>query len=231
LSQAIRPAKRHGDTKKLNVLVATDNQLIRFGVGAMLKSLQVGSAESCEDVTAGMRPIRSGRFHVLVLSTSLGDEQCTMLAAEAAEFGVKVLLLLDSSEAECAARLSKMSVNGFLLQDELTVEMLDDTLRRVMQGELPMPSRLARELLTRVSRGEPDQRRITLTPREQEILSLLAQGMSNKQIAGRLDISEHGTKRHVANVLAKLNCPNRTMAAALAIREGILAQALPRGKT
>ena len=55
-----------------------------------------------------------------------------------------------------------------------------------------------------------------------QALVLLAKGMSNKQIARRLNISEHGAKRHVANVLAKLNCPNRTLAVALALRHGLV---------
>jgi DNA-binding NarL/FixJ family response regulator len=66
-----------------------------------------------------------------------------------------------------------------------------------------------------------------LTPREQAALALLVQGLSNKQIARRLTISEHGAKRHVANLLAKLNCPNRTMAAVVAVREGLL-ERIPR---
>ena len=55
-----------------------------------------------------------------------------------------------------------------------------------------------------------------MTPRESETLNLLSKGLSNKQIARSLHISQHGAKRHVANVIAKLNCPNRTLAVALA---------------
>ncbi|MFD0626787.1 response regulator transcription factor [Streptomyces sanglieri] len=59
-------------------------------------------------------------------------------------------------------------------------------------------------------------------PREQQVLALLAQGFSNKQIARRIGISEHGAKRHVTNLLAKLNSPNRTLAVALALQEGLV---------
>ncbi|MGI5287809.1 response regulator transcription factor [Nonomuraea polychroma] len=62
-----------------------------------------------------------------------------------------------------------------------------------------------------------------LTPRERQVLELLVEGMSNKQIA--LRISQHGVKRLVSNVLAKLNCPNRTMAVRTAITDGILSKA------
>ncbi len=225
MSQEVREAKVLEEPNRLNVLMITENQLLRFGIGAMLKSLSFGRQESCADVTTGVRQIRSTRFHVLILHASLGDEQCDLLTGVSTECSVKVLLLLDSSEPECAVRASKISVDGFLLQNELTLESLGDALYLVMRGELVMPSKLARELLTHVGRDEPDPRRVTLTPREREILAMLARGMSNKQIARRLDISEHGTKRHVGNVLAKLNCANRTMAAAMAIQAGILSEA------
>ncbi|MFI8951791.1 response regulator transcription factor [Streptomyces sp. NPDC053750] len=61
-----------------------------------------------------------------------------------------------------------------------------------------------------------------LTPRELEVLHLVAEGLSNKQAARRLQISEHGVKRLVGNVLARLNCPNRTLAVVRAMEDGLL---------
>ena len=88
-----------------------------------------------------------------------------------------------------------------------------------------LPAPLARWMLQRLRAGDSDKRpsrAYLLTPREHQTLCLLAQGMSNKQIASALHISQHGAKRHVANVIAKLNCPNRTLAVVLALREGII---------
>jgi DNA-binding NarL/FixJ family response regulator len=219
-------------SKKLNVLVTAENHVSRYGVSAMLLALpRVGCQEGCGDFTTALESIRGNRFHVLVLSLGFGEEQCGRLAVAAIESDVKVLLLLDSSAPQHAARVGKIPLDGFLVQNELTIEMLDDALLRVMKGELPMPSKLARELLTHVVWGKvvrpPPPRRVALTPSEQQTLSMLAEGMSNKQIARRLGISEHGAKRHVANVLAKLNCPNRTTAAVIAIQAGILPEASP----
>jgi DNA-binding NarL/FixJ family response regulator len=87
-----------------------------------------------------------------------------------------------------------------------------------------MPAFLAREMLTRLRTQEtrPARRPFLLTQRELQTLSLLVDGLSNKQIARRLGVSENGAKRHVASVLAKMNCQNRTVAVALVLREGLL---------
>jgi DNA-binding CsgD family transcriptional regulator len=68
---------------------------------------------------------------------------------------------------------------------------------------------------------------VRLTPREHQVLALMADGLSNKQIGRRLDISFHGAKRLVASVLAKLDSPTRTVAVAKALREGIYDQYQP----
>ena len=62
----------------------------------------------------------------------------------------------------------------------------------------------------------------TLTPREREVLQLLAEGLTNRQIAERLVVSEHTVHRHVTNLLRKLELPSRTAAAAYAVRSGLL---------
>jgi DNA-binding NarL/FixJ family response regulator len=95
---------------------------------------------------------------------------------------------------------------------------------RLAAGDMLLPSGLARALMTRVAGTARPTSPICLTSREHEVLGLLAQGMSNKQIARRMDISEHGVKRHVTNLLAKLNAPNRTLAVAVALQDGLITQ-------
>lgn len=115
-----------------------------------------------------------------------------------------------------------LRADGFLCEPGLTAEGLVHTFAQLRRGEIPIPANVMRELL---SRANPQRAHCSaqLTEREMEVLGLLAEGMSNKQIARRLAISEHGAKRHVANVLAKMNCPNRTLAVAVAMRAGLLA--------
>ena len=100
---------------------------------------------------------------------------------------------------------------------------LDNAILRLMQGEMPVPTEVARELLASARRGDTLRTGgVVLTPRERQALNLMACGLGNKQIARELGISPHGAKRHVSNVLAKLNSPNRTSAVAKAMRDGLL---------
>ncbi|GLZ36365.1 hypothetical protein Lesp02_85520 [Lentzea sp. NBRC 105346] len=138
--------------------------------------------------------------------------------------GSKVLSILSVEDQEKFHAVTDLVADGYLLDDELTPNSLEDGIARLVSGEMPLSTSLMRRIITRIRGSQRDSGlKPALTPREQETLVLLAEGLSNKQIARRLGISPHGAKRHVANVLAKLNCPNRTLAVAEAMRSGILA--------
>jgi DNA-binding NarL/FixJ family response regulator len=158
----------------------------------------------------------------VVCHGSGGPAPALIREAEAVE--ARVLLLLEDLRLESIDEEVMLSSHGFLMQSELTAGNLHEAVVRLERGEMPLPAGLARSLMVRVRGAGPagTSRKISLTPREQQVLSLLAQGMSNKQIARRLTISEHGVKRHVTNLLAKLNSPNRTLAVALALQEGLV---------
>ncbi|NUV72490.1 hypothetical protein C6W96_14470 [Streptomyces sp. CS149] len=123
------------------------------------------------------------------------------------------------------AHASKLCGQGYLDRQDLDTATLSTAITDVLAGRLYVSATLARTLLGRAGRsraGSPEIRGTHLTPRELQVLRLLAQGLSNKQVARRLTISEHGVKRLVSNILAKLNCPNRTMAVVRAMQEGLL---------
>jgi len=135
----------------------------------------------------------------------------------------KVLLLLDDRQAADPSFTATTCADGVLLQSELTVDTLRDTLTLIAEGQMPIPAVLARRLLNQTA--DPSRARhrpVKLTNREGSTLALLAEGLSNRQIARRLGISEHGAKRLVASVLLKLDAPNRTSAVVIAIKVGLL---------
>lgn len=184
------------------VLVAIRGELPRYGISAMLRDLSPLVGE----VSQHDGPALDLAVDLVVVSL---DEDCAAPAARAARRGVKVLGL-----AESVDQIARARVDGVLFRPDLTLRTLAETLTGVMRGETaPAPSR----------RLQDQVRRRALTPREREVLRLMAQGMSNKQIARRLAVSEHGIKKHVANVLVKLDSPNRTIAAVRALHDGLLA--------
>ncbi|MDN0200481.1 response regulator transcription factor [Streptomyces sp. S.PNR 29] len=153
------------------------------------------------------------------------EEWARETAGRASAAGAKVLLLLDDRMASDPDSVRGVTAHGILLKHELTSDSLTLALAQVRTGGFPMPLAFSHALLKRPAASSVSHREriAALTPRERETLLLLVEGLSNKLIARRLRISEHGVKRLVANILAKMNCPNRTQAAAIAVREHLVA--------
>jgi two-component system, NarL family, nitrate/nitrite response regulator NarL len=219
-------------TERIEVVLALRNQLARYGIEKMLQSVDIVTRQrSYDDLTTALDTVAGvgaacelGTVVVVVALREIdGDAPLGLRAA--AERGVKVLFLLDELDRRKLSRVAPTDGSGFMFADELGAGTLRQTLTRLRDGEMPMSARLTRSLLTTDDDGGlfdgGGRSEIRITPRERHVLTLLVEGLSNKQIARRLDISDHGAKRHVANILAKLNCPNRTLAVAKALREGL----------
>ncbi len=158
---------------------------------------------------------------ILVLALDEIDAPLSAWLRVAGDHGLRTLLLVEDEDTADLSAVAGMRNVGFVSLAGLDSAVLGEALRRVAGGELPMPPRLAHRLLSSVAEVGRQRTLPRLTPREQQALVLLVDGLSNKQLGRRLDISDHGAKRLVTNILAKLDCPNRTQAVALALREGL----------
>ncbi|WP_330308342.1 MULTISPECIES: response regulator transcription factor [unclassified Streptomyces] len=208
----------------ITALVVLDNELLSHGVRSMLKSIPtMGSVWACGKAAEALALLPAQRPDIVFCLGSGPDTPA--LVRGAVQHGAKALLLLEGPDPDAVDEATLLAAHGFLMQADVTVEKLREALDRVHSGDIPLPPGMARTLMSRQTRRPA--RRISLTPREGEVLHLLAEGLSNKQIARRLGISEHGIKRHVTNLLAKLNSPNRTLAVALALQEGLIRAAQP----
>ena len=208
---------------QVSALVVLGNELVRHGVLSMLRGVRcVSDTWACGSPSEAMAVLMARRPEILLCHAEAPG--AGSLVAATAELGTRTLLLLDDVDLTTADAVAVAAADGFLLQDELTVGALASAVERLGSGEVPLPGRLARMLVAGLGTAPTHRpaRGVSLTPREQQVLGLLAQGLRNKQIARQLAISEHGVKRHVTNVLAKLNSPNRTLAVALALREGLV---------
>jgi two-component system, NarL family, response regulator YdfI len=133
-----------------------------------------------------------------------------------------VLLLLEQATANRVNRAIQLGIRGVLPADVAPAQLLS-AVSAVAQGLLvlqPGEQALA-AASTQSSNGEPELFE-PLTPREKEVLQMLASGLGNKQIAARLKISEHTAKFHVASILGKLGASSRTEAVSLGLRRGLI---------
>ncbi|MBY8870792.1 response regulator transcription factor [Micromonospora sp. PLK6-60] len=218
--------------KGIQVELLVADECVRHGLAVMLNSLAMvdgvhlwGSVDFAPRVAAAARDRAPD---LLILRYGDLDADATQrLARDARERGTKVLLLLHRDHEDTLDGVITVPSNGFIVQEDLTSASLAAAITRVTDGETPMPTMLADRLLSRARESvvRPAAAGSNLTPRERQVLELLVEGLSNKQIARRLTISPHGVKRLVSNVLAKLNCPTRTHAVAVALTDGILAGA------
>jgi DNA-binding NarL/FixJ family response regulator len=147
---------------------------------------------------------------------------------------VKVVVLTVSEEDDHLFEAIRCGVHGYLLKD-LQPEQLYDMLRSVMRNETPVSPVLAGRLLAELRNSGtqrrplvPEQDKPVVTRRELEILQLVADGLSNKEIGRRLSITEGTVKNHVHNALEKLHMDNRIQAAAYIVRQGL---GRPPGRT
>jgi DNA-binding NarL/FixJ family response regulator len=221
---AVRPAARMQPAAR--VLVTGASEVIRLGLCAMLAALpEVRSVHESSDLAEATTMLASSAVTVVLAAPPLPAGDYRQIAEAAATGEAATLVLLRDcagTGGDITGQAVALPADGYLLESALTRTLLADTLRQLAGGQSPMPQALARGLMSRLRANETGlaERPFLLTPREARVLSLIADGRSNKEIARQLSISEHSAKRHVACVLAKLNCPNRTAAAALFLHHG-----------
>jgi len=214
-------------TKTISVAFSSENEVLRLGLEQLLRRISLVDEysihRSAERLVAEADP---GTDVFIVPIKEL--EEAPAIFIDQLPPHSKILLILNGVPDECVSYIAAAPAHGFLSDHDLSVGTLADTLRRIIAGESPMPQELTKKLLERASQpysAGPDRPALHLTPREQEVLGLLADGLSNKQIAAQLRLSQHSIKRLVTTILAKLNSPNRTSAAAKALREGLVYRA------
>jgi two-component system NarL family response regulator len=140
---------------------------------------------------------------------------------------VKILVLTNSDEEADLYDSIKAGASGYLLK-EISSEEVADSIRSVMQGHSRISPAMASKLLTEfqaMTKREDDRQPLApprLTDRELEVLSLVAQGKGNRDIAGDLFISENTVKNHIRNILEKLQLHSRMEAVIYAVREKLL---------
>ena len=209
------------------VLVIEDSRLLREGIAAVLNAqpdLRVVAA--AESVATALRSARETRPRVVLVDSSLGEDDSRAgvesLRAAAPDARVIVMDLLPAGED--IAEFVKAGVYGFIVKDA-TIEEVVAAVRAVAAGGEVLPSALTGRLFSQIARdavatGRPEALgAVRLTPREREVIGLVAEGLSNKDIARRLHLTTYTIKSHVHNILEKLALHNRLQIAAYARKD------------
>lgn len=218
----------------VTVVLADDQALMRMGFRMVLDAEEgievVGEAS---DGAAAIAQARALRPDVILMDVRMpgtnGIEATATISTQCPATKILILTTFDLDEYAFAGL--RAGASGFLLKDTRPAE-LAEAIRTVAGGEAVVSPRVTRRMLEMFASHLPDDggaqvaedRRIaSLTPREREILILMAQGMSNFEIASQLVVSATTVKTHVGNILAKLDVRDRVQAVVVAYETGLMA--------
>jgi DNA-binding NarL/FixJ family response regulator len=219
--------------EKVRVLLIDDHEMARRGLRAMLSAADwvevVGEGDYCE---SGQKLVEELSPEMVLLDIRMpGMDGLTCLErikAHHPRIAVVIVTLYDDRRYVLEA--IRRGAAGYLLKDATTAEVIQ-TLHNVSNGQLAVEPQLLREALATRDEtppaGETARQRAeqyALTPREHDVLMLVAEGLTNKEIGGRLSITEDTVKKHVQNIIWKLRAADRTQAAIMALKLGLLEQ-------
>jgi DNA-binding NarL/FixJ family response regulator len=204
-------------TAPIRILTADDHHLIRAGVASFLAT-EPGMTVVAEAVNGeeALEKYRQERPDLVLMDLSMpvmdGIEATRAILAEFPDARIVVLTTYDGDED--IHRALDAGAMGYLVKDMMVAEVLK-IIRLVMAGRRGIPPAVAAKLAEHTPR-------IALTPRETEVVSLVATGLTNAQIAERIGRTEETVKVHVKNILQKLDARDRTEAVTVAVRRGFI---------
>lgn len=209
-----------GAAARIRVLVADDHAVVRAGIVALLGSepdiTVVGEAADGEQAVEKALALRP---HVVVMDVRMpgltGDVATARIREREPAVAVLVLTTYESDASILAA--IEAGASGYLLKAAPADELIAGV-RSVAAGEVALSPAIAAQLVTRMRTPAPP----TLTPRETEVLRLVAEGLSNRAIGERLFVGEATVKTHLLRAFEKLGVNDRTRAVTLAMERGLL---------
>ncbi|MFI1419260.1 response regulator [Streptomyces sp. NPDC020731] len=214
----------------IRVLVADDQQMVRQGFTVLLNTQPdievVGQAVNGVDAVARVAELAPDVVLMDIRMPELGGIEATALITTATPH-IKVLVLTTFDLDEYVYEALRAGASGFLLKDA-SADQLAEAVRVVAAGDALLAPGITRRLIAEFSRLDarprtPLRQRVgELTERETEVLALIAQGLSNAEIAVRLVVAEQTVKTHVGRILVKLGLRDRTQAAVFAYESGLI---------
>ena len=218
-------AASHSSDKLITVAIVDDSRLVREALASMLgrlPDLQVVAAGVADDAFMDEK-----KPDVVLLDVGLRDEDSLGVAAALIKrsLGTKVIIMDLIPMSDDIVQFVNAGVSGFVLKDA-TFDEFVATIRSVAAGGKVLPSGMTESLFSQIAKAADAQGHeqvledVRMTRREREVIDLIGQGLSNKEIAQRLNIAAHTVKSHVRNVMEKLALHTRLQIAAYSRRDG-----------
>lgn len=225
-------SKKSPSQPPVPIVVVEDNRLLREGIVAILErypDLQVVAV--AEDAVSAPLRVSEAGARVVLLDAGLGDGDSHDLVEElVGAFPEARVIVMDMlAEPEEVMEFVRRGASGFVVKDA-SIDVFVDTIREVAEGNEVLPVDLTGTVFSYIAsqatvrRTVATNRSVRLTPREHEVVELIAEGMSNKAIARSLGISPHTVKSHVRNILEKLALHSRLQVAVYARDTGLSAE-------
>lgn len=215
-----------GPASRIRVFVVDDHAVVRLGLRTFLRA--VSEIELVGEATGGRAALERldalaerGRLpHVVLMDLVMRDLDgvATTEAIRARHPGVAVVAVTGFGEAHRVHAALAAGAAGYVLKDA-DVDEIVHAIRAAHRGEVHLDDAVARTLTSSLASAH---RAGTLTPRERDVLVLVAQGRSNHDIARTLSIGDRTVQTHLSNILVKLELTSRTQAALWAVREGLV---------
>lgn len=204
---------------KIQILIVDDHPVVRAGLSSMLRAqpeLEVVASASSGDEALQMLDTTSPDVMLIDLRMPgmNGIELIRAIRCRKTALSPRMIVLTSYETDEDIYRAVEAGVHGYLLKDASEHEMLE-AIRTIHNGKRYFPPSIAMRLAERMSRT-------SLTAREEQILQMLAKGLTNKEIGRVLGISENTARNHVNSIIEKLDVSDRTEAVATAIHQGII---------
>jgi two-component system, NarL family, response regulator LiaR len=212
------------DDENIRILIADDHAIVREGLRALLETEP--GMELVGEAADGIEAVRKQQalqpdVTLLDLVMPRQDGLAALTEIRQKDPQARILVLTSFAEDDRVFPAIMAGALGYLLKDATPQELLK-AIRDVARGEASLHPAIARRVIKELHRPQESGPTVEpLTERETQVLSLVAQGLSNQEIAGRLVISERTVRTHVSNILGKLHLANRTQAARYALREGL----------
>jgi DNA-binding NarL/FixJ family response regulator len=216
--------------ERIRVLIADDHRVVREGLSAILKTKEnievIGEAQDGQEAVEKARSLLPD---VILMDVSMpkmsGVEATRVIKRELPHIGVVALTMYE--EQQYIFDLVRAGATGYLLKDTDSSQIVK-AIQSIYRGESLIHPSVASKILAEFSllaqkKGKkPSWVEHDLTEREITVLRLVADGKTNKEIANALDLSEKTVKNHIRNIFHKLHVYDRTQAAILAIRKGLI---------